>query len=64
MTTQSFATPFKATAEQLAEAEKLIKGLNFREHYDCCDGYESWTSVRNNMDAFVELIARARSSGQ
>ena len=62
MTTQAFTTPFKATEAQLEEAKKLIKGLSFREEYSCCDGYESWTSSRNNMDAFVELIVRARET--
>jgi hypothetical protein len=62
LTTQSFARSFEATKEQIAEAEQLMKGLYFKESYDCCDGYESWTSTRNNIDAFVELISRARAT--
>jgi len=60
MTVQTFKTPFTASDEQLKEAGELIEGLNFTESYTCCDGYESWSSTRPNMDAFVELIARAR----
>jgi len=61
MTSQSFAKDFKATPDQLAEAKELMSGLRFRESYSVCDGYESWESERDNLDAFVELISRARS---
>jgi hypothetical protein len=64
LTAQSFATPFKATKEQVEEAEQLIKGLTFTRTYSCNDGYESWEVTGKNMDAFVELINRARTASQ
>ena len=64
MTVQSFATPFKATKEQIEEAEQLIRGLTFTRTYSCNDGYECWDVTGHNMDAFVELIARARATNQ
>lgn len=62
MTTQAFTKEFNSKKEQIDEAKELIKNLNFIEKYSCCDGYESWESSRQNMDAFVELIRRARST--
>ena len=61
MTTQAFKRDFKATEVEVNEAKELMEGLSFRENYSCNDGYESWTSSRNNMDSFVELVKRARS---
>lgn len=60
MTTQRFETAAKATKEEIAEAEKLIKGLRFTKTASFCDGYESWEHTVTNIDAFVELIKRAR----
>jgi hypothetical protein len=62
MATQSFAKDFTSPKEKLEEAKNLMKGLSFRETYYVCDGYESWESSRDNLDAFVELIERARAS--
>lgn len=60
MTTQRFETPAKATKEDIAKAEQLIKGLRFTKTASFCDGYESWVRQVDNIDAFVELIKRAR----
>lgn len=62
MTTQRFETAAKATREELTEAEQLIKGLRFTKTASFCDGYESWENEVTNIDAFVELIKRARGS--
>ena len=62
MTTQAFKREFESSPEKLAEAERLMKGLTFVETYSCCDGYESWESSRDNIDAFAELIERARDN--
>jgi len=60
MTVQRFEEVEKATKEEIAEAEALIKGLRFTKTVYCCDGYESWENTVTNIDAFVELIRRAR----
>ena len=62
MTTQRFETAAKATKEEVAEAEQLIKDLKFTKTASFCDGYESWDSEVTNIDAFVELIKRARAT--
>lgn len=62
MTTQAFTKEFTSTPDKLAEAKELMKGLSFRETYSVCDGYESWESSRDNLDAFAALIERARTS--
>lgn len=62
MTTQRFETAAKATKEEIIEAEQLIKGLTFTKTASFCDGYESWDRQVTNIDAFVELIKRARAT--
>jgi len=60
MATQAFKRDFEATEQEIDEAEELMDELEFKEDYLCSDGYESWTSSRDNMDSFVELVRRAR----
>jgi len=60
MTVQSFARKVSADKEAVAEAKELMSGLSFIETYSCNDGYESWSSSRDNMDSFITLIKRAK----